>query len=199
VPEHLARDDAGNVVRYRTEHGFQLLKGSEQTFIAADFVALIPDSQGGPDLHMRVKVRDGVPRVREVLIQSRPDGRDVWAVDLKTAADLEGLLKIAAPLAAAHGVDVHPGGVVESELSFADSDMENVRTAISRARRNTRRKLTDEQLHEVAAVYDDAANDAAPVQAVKDTFTLSERSAYGYIARAREAGLIKRPPRRNRG
>jgi hypothetical protein len=64
-----------------------------------------------------------------------------------------------------------------------------VTRGVSRARRNTRRLLSDDRLRLVADVY--RANPGRPTAAVAEHFALERRTARLYVKRARDAGLLK--------
>ena len=60
---------------------------------------------------------------------------------------------------------------------------------VKRARRNTRRQLSDDKLPAVAEIY--RANPKRPTAAVAEHFGLPLRTASLYVKRAREAGVLE--------
>jgi hypothetical protein len=185
--EILVKADEGNFVRYRTEDGAQVLRGTE-ILLPGRFVACFPDDRGGPELHLRFEMRDGVPQCREVFLQSEPDGREIRQVDVKSV-DVERFLEIACQMIALHMVEQYPAGGVDAVMSHREPDLAAVAKSVSRARRNTRRQIPDEKLSEVADVY--RANPSRPTAAVAERFGLALRTASLYVKRAREAGLLE--------
>jgi hypothetical protein len=185
--EYMVKADEGNFVRYRTEDGAQVLRGTE-TLLPGRFVATFPDDRGGPELHLRFEMRDGVPQCREVFLQCEPTGREIRPVDVKSI-DVERFLEVACQMIAFHVLEQHPGGGVVAVMSHGAPDLAAVAKSVSRARRNTRRQIPDEKLAEVVEVY--RANPARPTAAVAERFGLALRTASLYVKRAREAGLLE--------
>jgi len=189
--EVLVKADEGNFVRYRTEDGARVLRGSE-TLLPAVFVACFPDDRGGPELHLRFEMREGVPQCREVALLSEPDGREIRPVDVKSI-DVERFLEVACQMIALHVVEQYPTGGVDAVMSHQATELAAVARSVSLARRNTRRQIPDEKLAEVVEVY--RANPTRPTAAVAERFGLALRTASLYVKRAREAGLLEEIPR----
>src|SRR5258708_3285591 len=111
VLEHMVQAPEGNFVRYRRDGPLVLIAGTE-TFLPRAFTACFPDDRGGPELHLRFEVADGVPHCREVFLQSQPGGREIRPSDVKSAADIERLLEVACQLASLSVAEKLPGGGV---------------------------------------------------------------------------------------
>jgi len=187
--EIMAKADEGNFVRYQTGDGAEVLRGSA-TLLPRKFVACFPDSQpNGPELHLRFEMRGGIPQCREVFLQSHPEGREIRAADLPSAADLELYTEISCQMVALHVTEDLPGGGVTAAHSGSQPDLEVVAKGVKRVRKNTRRQLSDDRLPEVAGVY--RANPARPAAAVAEHFGIAQRTASLYVKRAREAGLLE--------
>ena len=187
MAEVLVKADEGNFVRFRTEDGAAAIRGS-QVKLPRVFVACFPDDRSGPELHLRFEVRSGIPQCREVALRSMPGGREVRPADIRSV-DVEHFLEVACQMVAPH---------VSSLAVLAEDGMEHphagpghaeVTSGVARARRNTRRQLSDDRLPEVADVY--RANPSRPSAAVADHFGLEARTARLYVRRARDAGLLE--------
>jgi len=185
--EVMVKADEGNFVRWRTEEGAEVLRGTE-TLLPRRFVASFPDDRGGPELHLRFEMRDGVPQCREVFLQSRDAGREIRPSDIKSV-DVDTYLEISCQMIALHPVEEYFGGGVDAVISHREADLGAVQTSVRRARRNTRRQLSDAQLAEVAEVY--RANPSRPTAAVAERFGLALRTASLYVRRARDAGILE--------
>ncbi len=134
-------------------------------------------------------MRGGIPQCREVFLQSHPDGREVRAADLPSAADLELYSEIACEMVALHVTEDLPGGGVMAAHSGSQPDLAVVAKGVRRVRRNTRRQLSDDRLPEVAEVY--RASPGRPTAAVAERFSIALRTASLYVKRARDAGLLE--------
>jgi hypothetical protein len=186
--EVLIRAEEGNFVRYRVDDMAEVVNGSDSRLLPRRFVATFPDDAGGPELHLRFEVRDGIPQCREVLLTSPPDGREIRPVDIRSI-DVERLLEIACALITLH-VTAWAGDGLIAEHSHRDPDLDAATREVRWSRRNTRRALADSRLPEVAEVYRN--NPDAPTAAVERHFKLkSRRTASLYVRRARDAGLLE--------
>jgi hypothetical protein len=185
--EILVKADEGNFVRFRTEDGAAVLRDSHLK-LPRHFVACFPDDRGGPELHLRFEVSAGVPYCREVALRSIPGEREVRPVDIRSI-DLELYLEVACQMVTPHVSALPVLG--EGGLQYPDvpADPQQVARSLSRARRNTRRKIADDKLPEVAEVY--RANPDRPSAAVADHFGIERRTARLYVRRARDAGLLE--------
>jgi hypothetical protein len=186
VVEILKLAPEGNWIRYRTEDGFEVL--GDGSLLPRSFEACFPDNRGAPELHLRIEMRGGVPQCRELLLLSPPDDREIRQADLRSA-DVEYFLGVACQMAAVHVTEeLEGGGIVVTDYG-TDADLTRVAKSVSRARRNTRRKIPDDKLHIVAEVY--RANPGRPTAAVAEHFHLPLRTASLYVKRARDARLLE--------
>jgi hypothetical protein len=187
--EIMAKANEGNFVRYQTDDGAEVLRDGG-ALLPRKFVACFPDSHpGGPDLHLRFEMRGGVPQCREVFLQSHPEGREIRAADLPSAADLELYTEISCQMVALHVTEELAAGGVMAAHSGSQPALETVAKSVKRARRNPRRQIPDSDLPEVARVY--RANPKRPAKAVEEHFGIAQRTASLYVKRARDAGLLK--------
>lgn len=188
MPEVVVYDEAC-IVRYRREDGAEIIRGSE-TLLPRRFVATFPDPKGGPETLAMFEMRAGVPECREVRLVARSDGREVRPVDVRSI-NIEELLDSASELVAIHPTELLEGGGVVAEHAHGKADLALTRDVVGAARkRNTRRRISDDELAEVAEIY--RANPDAPTQAVARRYTIAHRTASLYVKRAREAGLLGR-------
>jgi hypothetical protein len=185
--EILKRAPEGNWIRYQTEDGYQVL-GEAGTLLPRSFEACFPDDGGAPELHLRIEMRGGIPQCRQLLLLSPPGDREIRQSDLRSA-DVEYFLGIACQMAAVHVTEELEGGGIMVTHDGRDADLATVAKSVSQARRNTRRRITDDKLSEVAEVY--RANPSRPSAAVAEHFRIDRRTARLYAKRARDAGLLK--------
>jgi hypothetical protein len=139
---------------------------------------------GGPNLTVKVAVREGSPEVVELSFRSGPDQSEVRQKHLR-AVDVDRLAS-----------DLYAVFVAEfGENPTRDDEARAMRVAekiIERQRLPREyRILTDDVLRQVAEVY--RANiKRAPTQAVAKQFGVKDRMASAYVDRARKAGHL--PP-----
>ena len=151
------------------------------------------------ELTMRLETRDGVPRCTEVTLR----GDEVLRADLR-AVPVEDLLEAAfeatpepAPVDVLNAwfEELAAGTIDEDEVAarfdaWRDEHIgQGRRRVVRRARAQGRRKITDQLLIAVAAIYK-ANIGRAPVNAIAEHFGVSNRSASSYATRARRAGLL---------
>lgn len=139
-----------------------------------------------PAWRMDFAVHDGVPQCRGLTIDSGEDGREIRSTDLR-GLRIEDFLELATVNVATRvervGDEVHLIRDIEDLRSGAS------RRAARAARRDARRKVTDEALQEVAEVYRANLQDS-PTDAVRRHLGVAERTARAYVRRARDAGFL---------
>jgi hypothetical protein len=144
----------------------------------------------GPDVVIRVEVRDGSPELVELSFQAQPNEggiqeKHVRAVKTnKQAEDLYAALVADFSSNPTHGSEAY-ADVIRRAANFVEQQ---------RLPREYRR-LTDDVLRKVADVYRDNIRHA-PTQAVAKHFGLQARMASTYVDRARKAGYL---PSTNQG
>lgn len=130
-------------------------------------------------------VRDGIPQCRHIIVSSTENGREVRTSDLR-ALHVEDLLEGASANVAARRVVDDEG---QARMVRDLGDWQTVVKTVRAARRNGRRKVTDEMLREVADVYRANADDD-PMNAVAAHFDKAYRTARLYVKHARDRGLL---------
>lgn len=140
------------------------------------------------------ELREGVPVCTEVVVSANPGGREVRSTDLRSIRLEDYLEGTFVNVAMRRWVDEE--GVTHLQRDFG-SWRDTVRQ-VRGARRDARRKVTDELLEEVAKVYRDNI-DSSPTQAVSDRLGVAERTARLYVRRARDAGFLGEAPRGKAG
>jgi hypothetical protein len=144
---------------------------------------------GQPRLTMTIDSSSGVPRCTDLHIESLPGGREVRTKDLR-AVEVDNWIEAIVPLAMAQIVSEGPGGT-SSVVRVPDShseDFKAARATFKRARTVGRRKVDDALLCRVAEVY--KGEEVRPAEAVQLAFGVAPRTAFRYIAEARNRGLL---------
>jgi len=147
-----------------------------------------PSVDGHPGLHMSFAVSDGVPQCREVRITSSEDGRGVRTSDLR-ALRVDDWIETVCALIGEHEIERTADGIVTTVSTNRAADRLAALRSVQRARRGTRRALTDDVLRRVAEVYREAG-DGRPTQAVADHFGVKHRTAGDYVRAARDKGFL---------
>ncbi len=129
----------------------------------------------GPLRTLKIEVRQGVPVCTEIRLASRPDGRGVRPSDLE-AVDLANWIE---DILSECTWQATPDGPISRPGERAS------RKAIEHARRVGRRKVTPALLQRVAEVYREHI-DAKPIDAVRDEFDVSYRTAARYVELCRK-------------
>jgi hypothetical protein len=139
---------------------------------------------GGPDMVVKVEVRDGTPEIVRLSFEAKPGQGEVREKHLR-AVDVDRLAS-----------DLYATFVAEfGENPSRDDEARVLRAAEKFVERQRLprdyRVLTDEVLRKVAEIY--RANvSGAPTKAVARHFRVKDRMASTYVDRARKAGYL--PP-----
>lgn len=155
------------------------------TWVEFDFLG-----HNEPDMHLRIELREQVPRLVELSFRSSSDQDEVRQKHLR-AVELASLVNTVYR----HGVfevrDVwrdQPGGMAIPAIG--DEQHRVLRNLVDDLRTG-RRNIDSRLLQQVAEVY--RANfDKAPVEAVARQFGVKPRMAHEYVRRARDHGFL--PP-----
>jgi hypothetical protein len=131
--------------------------------------------RSAPVKTLKIEVRQGVPVCTEIRLAARPDGRGLRPADLE-AIDLTNWIE---DILSECSFEVTPDGLIVSAPGTHDG-----RTAISHAQKAGRRKVTPELLARVATVYREHINEA-PIEAVREEFDVSYRTAARYVEMCR--------------
>lgn len=124
----------------------------------------------GPLRTLKIEVRDGTPICTEIRLASRPDGRGLRPSDLEAielANWIEDILSECTWQATPDGPISRPGERAS-------------RKAIEHAQKAGRRKVTSELLQKVAELYREHI-DAKPLEAIREEFDVSYRTAARYV------------------
>ena len=142
-------------------------------------VVLRPD-ENGPRHTATFAVIDGRPTcIGAGVFMWAPEDREISTTDLR-AVRIGDMLDHATGWLAAKASTPDPfGWAIGPEF----------RSAATTAVRNARRRVNDDLLREVAAIYEANIQDA-PVAAVEAEFGVSRRTASLYVKKAREAGFV---------
>jgi hypothetical protein len=152
-------------------------------FMLSEFTARF-DQDGLPLVALDIAVMDGTPLCRGVHVTPRPEGPGITGQELKR-------IPIASWMRQACRHAAVPKTLGEVGLSFALAASDAEREELDRSLRRRHRRLTDEFLREVAAVYSDFLDDS-PVEAVKAKWPTSYSSAARWVSEARARGFL--PP-----
>jgi hypothetical protein len=139
-------------------------------------------STGRPALHIVFEVRDGVPVCVDFHLSSGSEGH-VRAKDLD-AVNLDGLRDDVYGAAGVFVANPDGGYVRKVGLTSFQRDRNRVRRATGR------RTVTPEFLRQVADVHNSTAH-GGRIEAIRDAFSVSERTALRYVAQAKQEGLIR--------
>jgi len=140
-----------------------------------------------PEVTLGFEIRDGVPECTRVELRATAKGREVRSSDLR-AVRVEDALETAISVAP-HEYNVDADG--RPSISPVPGNKEQARTTVKwarAARKEARRRVTDDMLREVARVYRE--NPYSPTSAVADTFDRAHRTAALYVHQARERGFL---------
>ena len=143
-----------------------------------------------PAIDVMIEIINHVPRVTSLNVWRYGDGREVRKRDLDL--DLEGLVEQAVAIVSTPLED--DGDAVRrmpSALGGAPQDVELIRhgvNAVRNARKRSQRVMTPERMKRVAEVYQ--AQETGGLDAVAAAFNVHRTTAYRWITKAREAGLL---------
>jgi len=167
------------------------------------WIELTTTGGAGPDMFLRVEVRDGSPQVVELGWKVRPAQREIRQKDLRGVD----VAKLAVDLYASWvaQTDPYPRGPDGSSPDFEQISEWSARVRdanqvamnfLERQRRPREyREMTDEKLRLVAEVYRANINKRAPTQAVAKHFAVGNRMASTYVTKAREKGFLPKTKR----
>jgi hypothetical protein len=148
--------------------------GSEGVFVPSQIDVDFSRDRTAPIRKLKVEVRQGIPECTEIHLAARPEGRGLRPSDLE-AIDLTNWIEDILWECARQET---PDGFV----SVAGE--RNSRKAILHARKAARRKVTPELLQRVADLYKTHIN-AKPIEAVREEFDVSYRTAARYVEMCR--------------
>lgn len=142
-----------------------------------------------PACSFTIEVVDGVPLCTRLELSRRPEvSRSEVRGDALRRVQLDSWIEDIVAAASARVVATDAHNIVMDRASSREANR-RARSDVRRMMARGRRKITDDHLQKVAAVYTQHQNDK-PAQAVQEAFGASERTAFRWIAAAREAGVL---------
>lgn len=139
-----------------------------------------------PDFHVRIELRDNVPRIVSVTWQAGPGSREVMQKDLGA-----GISAWVEDLYASLVIVVDRDERMVRVNPDPESDFQRTVRNFLEERRAGKRRITGDFLRQVAAVYRQNIGHA-PTEAVSRTFGVKHRQATDYVKQARDRGFL--PP-----
>lgn len=164
------------------------------------WVELTTSGGTGPEMSIRVELRDGYPAVTGLSWKSRPDQEQIRQKHLretdlaKLATDLiaSTIHEELVPMVDVSDIEI-PEGVISTETmaELRRSQATMRRFVESQRVPRARRVITDDVLKKVAQVYRENI-DGTPTKAVGEAFNVGQRGASKYVEKARAKGYL--PP-----
>jgi hypothetical protein len=150
--------------------------------VPAVFYLRLPSSATEPSLQLTFAIREGAPVCIDVALKAKAQGRQILPKDFKAVqSQLNDMSEFAFTYVMRASEEHMPGMV----------DDRSARRAYQTGQTRSRRKVTDELLQQVAALYRDTI-DSGPWRAIAEADGVSETTAGRYILLARKAGHL--PP-----
>lgn len=174
------------VIRVPEDVEYVSVDGDDTTLPIQFEVVFLPKAEGEPGHRASFAVLGGRPVCMGAgAFMVVPEDREVQAGDLR-AVRVGDMLEHGVRYLAARRSVVEAGSVWEIGPDLGREGLRKVQQA--------RRRVNDEHLRRVAAVYE-ANLDGAPVAEVEAEFSVSRRTASLYVKKARDAGFITRMKR----
>lgn len=180
-----------SAIFYKPRESGTWVKLDDSREMPAEFVVVFQPRKGvdEPLVEMHFAVIDGVPQCRGVLVSAIKGKREVRAGDLR-AIPVEDVLESVSAHMTSRVIADDQGNVIHTTgRPFAEDLIRGNVAAVRDARRQTKRKVTDELLREVAEVYRQNLG-SNPTEAVRGHFGVAPRTAGLYVRRARDAGFL---------
>lgn len=144
------------------------------------FYLRCPGGSDQPSLQLNFEVRDGRAACTEMRLESKPAGREVLPKDVEIVRrKMTDWSEVAVTTVMRASEEHSPGAL----------DQRQARRAYQSGQKKSRRKVTDEVLAEVAALYRDNI-DQGPWRAIGERFSVSDTTAGRYVLLARKAGHL---------
>jgi hypothetical protein len=144
-----------------------------------------------PALEIEIEVRKGIPVIAKVTFTAPPEGTTgVRGVKLGTRDIDRSVSYWLAEVAYQPNKGGRPGHSWVKDYPVSAAERRAAARAVERATRQTRRRMSDEELRRVAEMYQGA--DPPKHMAIAKAFIVTPRTAQRYIEKAREAGFL--PP-----
>jgi hypothetical protein len=151
-------------------------------FVPSEFYLRCPGDpdEGQPSLQFDYGIRNGAPVCTAIRLESKTEGREVLPKDVEIVRrKLSNWNEVAITTVMRQSAESAPPLLERSAARRAYRD----------GRTRTRRKITDELLTEVAALYRDNI-DNGPWRVIAERYEVSETTAGRYVLLARKAGLL---------
>jgi hypothetical protein len=142
-----------------------------------------------PYVEIHYAVIGGVPQCRAIVISAIKRRREVRAADLRRIP-IEDVLEATAAQIAEQVTTTANGTEQRVRRPLVDPWRRSGVAAVRGARRQLRRKITDDLLRQVAAVYRANVDGGKPVAAVAADLGVEDRTARLYVRRARDRGFL---------
>lgn len=152
-----------------------------------EFEMVLARDDRRPEVLITFEVRDGVPQCRRVEVRRTEASREVKSSDLR-GVSLEDALETAVARAAYATIDLDGRISISRGPTDATEDRATVQI-VREVRRDSRRRMNDDMLRDVARVYREHVGDR-PTAAVADVFDRSHRTAALYVQQARQRGFL---------
>lgn len=188
--ENNARAERSSIF-YKPRESGTWVKLDDSREMPSEFVAVFQPRKGvdEPFVEMHFAVIDGVPQCRVISISAIKGKRELRASDLR-ALPVEVILENVAAQIAEEITRDERGNVVKAvKRPYVEEWMRGGISAVRSARRQGKRKVTDDLLREVAQIYRENVNDS-PTLAIAAHFGVADRTARLYVRRARDAGFL---------
>ncbi len=174
--------------RLIVKYGESAVRLGDDQVIPASFSVFVDDQDATtPSISAEFEVLDGVPQCRGLRILSGEGAREVRANDYRRVS-VEDLLEEALAGIATPYPDSSSADPTEWEPTNSAEGRKTVRQ-VRIVRKESRRRITDAVLREVADVYR-AHLDGNPTEAVAARFGKSHRTAALYVQQSRAAGHL---------
>jgi hypothetical protein len=182
------RNKAGQTIGWVIWDEFGDLVDVNGLHVPAEIHLRFPGAPEQPSLHATFGIRNGEPVCTAVSVEAKPHGDEVRPGDFDIVRrELANWSQAVITSVMQHNAT--GAGDTVNVPDFADAA--TAQKAYRESRRRVRRKVDEQLLTEVAALYRDNIDDK-PWKAIVDRFNVSETTAARYVVQARKAGLL--PP-----
>lgn len=151
-----------------------------------------PSAPDLPALDMTIEVRNDIPVCTQITVHAKDDGREVRDVDLR-AIRIDDWIEDIVAVASSKIVSEDGAAVIEAVVYGDERDNRErsaARAMVRAARKDGRRRVTDDLLRDVAETYRANIPNGRPLQAVQRKFQVSYRTAARYVERARASKFL---------
>ena len=177
-------------------HGPQVRVDDGRTIVPSRVTLVGLGHKAAGTLRAEFEVLDGVPECILFSLEAVPGGRGIRTPDLR-GFNIDGLV-VNAFLRDAYRIP--EGGSKDDQAVRPESERElwALRASLERARRRRRGRASEAELIEVARVYQQDT-EGAPVMAVANQLSYSDRTAARRVSQARALGLLPPAPAKKKG